>query len=93
MGCCCLPLERVELTVNSKKKQMAGSKWAKSENGPRVKLVYYCLPPERVELTVNSQKEPNGRVQMGQESRVQFNFISSFYGTLKVKKRLYNYIH
>ena len=42
---CCLPPERVELTVNSKKrkKQMVGSKWAKGQNkpesnGPRVKM-------------------------------------------------------
>ena len=63
MGCCCLSPERVELTVNSRKKQMAGSKWAKSQNGsrfqngPRVKMVCCCLPPERVELTVNNKKK------------------------------------
>ena len=51
MGYCCLPPERVELTVNSKKKQLAGSKWAEGQdglmqernkwqdqNGPRVKI-------------------------------------------------------
>ena len=27
--CCCLPHDRVKLTENSKKKQTAGSKWAK----------------------------------------------------------------
>ena len=70
MGCCCLPPERVELTVKSKKKQMGqGLKWAKSQNGPRVKMGYCCLPPERVELIVNSKKETNGRVKRGQDSR------------------------
>ena len=58
---------------------MVGSKWAKSQNGPRVKMGQESrwakgqvgLPlctPERVELTVNSQKETNGRVKMVQES-------------------------
>ena len=37
MGFCCLLPDRVKLAVNSKKKQTAGSKWAKSQNGPRVK--------------------------------------------------------
>ena len=32
MGHCCLPPERVKLTVNSKKKQIAGSKWAKGQD-------------------------------------------------------------
>ena len=75
MSFCCLPPERVKLTVNSKKetngrvKMGQESKWAWSQNGPRVKMGYCCLPPERVELTVNSRKETNGRVRMGQESR------------------------
>ena len=64
MGCCCLPSERVELIVNSKKEK----KW-QGQNGPRVKIGYFCLPPERVELTVKSKKETNGRVKMGQGSR------------------------
>ena len=46
-----------------------GSKSAKSQNGPRVKLGYCCLPAERVKLTVNSEKETNGKVKMGQGSR------------------------
>ena len=46
MGYCCLPPERVELTVNSKK-----------ETNCRVKMGYCCLPPERVELTVNIKKK------------------------------------
>ena len=33
MGCCRLPPEKAELTVNSKKEKMAGSKWAKSQDG------------------------------------------------------------
>ena len=48
---------------------MAGSKWAKGQDGPRVKMDYCCLPPERVELTVNNKKETNSRVKIGQESR------------------------
>ena len=43
-----------------------GSKWAKSQNGPKVKLGYCCLPPGTVEVTVNSKKERSGRVKMGQ---------------------------
>ena len=45
------------------------SKWAKSQNGPRVKMRYFCLPLERVELTVNNKKETNGGVKMGQGSK------------------------
>ena len=41
MDYCCLPPERVELTVNSKKKQMVGSKWAKSQNSPRGGLLLF----------------------------------------------------
>ena len=58
MGFCCLPPERVKVTVNNKK-----------ETNGRVKMGYHSLPPERVELTVNSKKETNGRVKMGQGSR------------------------
>ena len=57
---------------------MVGSKWAKSQNGPRVKMGYYCLPPESVKLTMNSKKETNDRVKMGQESR----WARSQYGLL-----------
>ena len=32
MGYCCLPPERVELTGTARKKQMTGSKWAKSQD-------------------------------------------------------------
>ena len=51
-----------------RKKQTAGSRWAKgqdglslftpwkSQNGPRVKMGCCCLPPDRVKLTVNSKK-------------------------------------
>ena len=59
------PPERVEPTVNSKRKQMAGSKWAKSQIGSSVKMGCCCLSPERNKLTVNSKKETNGRVKMG----------------------------
>ena len=46
MGCCCLPPERVKITVNSKKetngrvRMNQESKWAKgqSQNGPTVKM-------------------------------------------------------
>ena len=69
MGNCCLPPERVKLTVNSKKETNGRVNWAKGQNGPRVKMGNCCLPPERVKLTVNSKKETNGRVKMGQESR------------------------
>ena len=33
MGFCFLPPDRVKLAVNSKKKQTAGSKWAKGKDG------------------------------------------------------------
>ena len=73
---CCLPPERVSLTMNSKKgtngrvKMGQGSNWAKSQNG-QVKMGYCCLTPERFKLTVNSeqQQETNGRVKIDQESR------------------------
>ena len=55
-GCCCLPPDRVKLMVNSKKKQTAGYKSAKSQNGPRVKMGFCSLPPDRVKLAVNSKK-------------------------------------
>ena len=57
MGYCCLPPERVELTVNSKKKQMTRSKWAKSQNESRVKMVCCCLHPERVEQQCTERKK------------------------------------
>ena len=38
---------------------MAGSEWAKSQNG------LLLFTPEIVELTVNSKKETNGRVKDG----------------------------
>ena len=81
MGSCYSAPDRVKLTVNSKKKQTEGSKWAKSQNGPRVKMTFCylppervkmdccCLPPDRVKLTVNSKKETNSRVKMGKESK------------------------
>ena len=60
-----LPPERVQLTVKSKKEKMAGSKWAKGQDG----LLLFTPPPspplERVALTENSKKETNGRVKMG----------------------------
>ena len=62
MGFCSLPPDRVKLAVNSKRKQTAGSKLAKSQD--------FCyLPPERVKLTVNSKKETNSMVKMSQRSR------------------------
>ena len=45
MGCCCLPPDRVKLTVNSKKNTNGRVK-----NGPRVKMGCHCLPPERVKV-------------------------------------------
>ena len=33
IGCCCLPPERVELKMNSKKETKARSKWASSQDG------------------------------------------------------------
>ena len=48
---------------------MALSKWAKGQNGPRVKMGCSCLPPERVEVTVNSKKETNGMVKVGHGSK------------------------
>ena len=74
-GCCCLPPDRVKLIVKSKKetnirvKMSKESKWAKSQNGPRVKMDFCCLPPDRVKLAVNSKKETNSRVKMGKESK------------------------
>ena len=64
MDCCCLPLERAELTVNSKKETHSRVKM-----GQRVKMGYCCLPLEGVELTVSSKKETIGRVRLGQESK------------------------
>ena len=55
MGSCYLAPDRVKLTVNRKKKQTSGSKWAKSQNGPRVKIGFCFLPPDRVKLSVNSK--------------------------------------
>ena len=75
MGCCCLPPERVERTVNSKKEENGRAKmgqesrWTESQDRPRIKMSCCCLPPQRVELTVNSKIETNGRVKMGEESR------------------------
>ena len=57
MGFCSLPPDRVKLAVNSKKKQTTGSKWAKSQNGPRVKMGFCSLPRDRVKLAVNSKKK------------------------------------
>ena len=54
MGCCCLPADRVNLAVNSKK-----------ETKGRIKM----LAPDRVKLTVNSKKETYSRVKMGKESK------------------------
>ena len=58
MGCCCLPLDRVNLAENSKK-----------ETKGRVKMGMCYLGPNRVKLTVNSKKETNSRVKMGKESK------------------------
>ena len=58
MSCCCLPLDRVNLAVNSKK-----------ETKDRVKMDLCYLAPDRVKLTVNSKKETNSRVKMGKESK------------------------
>ena len=51
------------------KKQTAWSNWAKSQNGPRVKMGFCSLPPDRVKQAVNSKKESNSRVKMFQGSR------------------------
>ena len=76
-----LPLDRVNLAVNSKKetkgrvKMGKESKWAKGQDGlllftpERVKMGCCCLPPDRVKLTVNSKKETNSRLRMGKESK------------------------
>ena len=64
MGCCCLPLDRVNLAVNSKKETKG-----KGQNGPRVKMGLCYLAPDRVNLTVNSKNETNSRVKMGKESK------------------------
>ena len=76
MGFCSLPPDRVKLAVNSKKKQTAGSKWAKSQNGPRVKMGFCylplkrvkmcccCLPLDRVKLT-EQQERNKGQGQIG----------------------------
>ena len=63
MDYCCLPPERVQLTVKSKRETNGRvkigqeSKLNKGQNGPRVKMGCCCLPPERVELTVNNKKK------------------------------------
>ena len=74
MDCCCLPPDRVKITVNNKKtnsrvKMGKDSKWANSQNGPTVKMGFCYLPPERVKLAVNSKKETKGRVKIGKESK------------------------
>ena len=48
---------------------MAEPKWAKSQDGSRVKMSCCCLLSKRVELTVNSKKVTNGRVKMSQGSK------------------------
>ena len=53
----------------ARKKQTAGSKWAKSQNGAKVIMGCCCLPPDRVKQAVNSKKETNSRVKMGKASR------------------------
>ena len=78
MGYCFLSPEGVKLTVNSKKKQIIGSKWAKSKDGIRVKmdqgsrLATIVYPPEIVKQTVNSKKnksqgQSGPRGKMGQK--------------------------
>ena len=63
MGLLLFTPDRVKLTVNSKKetnsrvKMGKESKWAKSQNGPRVKMGFCSLPPDRVKLAVNSKKK------------------------------------
>ena len=63
IGCCCLPLDRVNLAVNSKEETKGRVKWTKGQDG----LCY--LAPDRVKLTVNSKKETNSTVKMGKESK------------------------
>ena len=75
MGCCCLPPDRVKLTVNNRKNKQ------QVQNGPwgqdgllllppeRVKMGCCFLPPDRVKLAVKSKKETSSRVKMGQGSR------------------------
>ena len=43
-------------TNSEQQEKMARSKWAKSQNGQRVKMGHCCLPPERLKLTVSSIK-------------------------------------
>ena len=63
MGCCCLPLYRVNLAVNSKKETKGK---VKMDEGVKMGLCY--LAPDTVKLTVDSKKETNIRVKMGKES-------------------------
>ena len=66
MDCCCLPPERVELTVSSKKETNGRVKMGqKSQNGPRVKMRCCCLLPERVELIVHSKERNKWQGQNG----------------------------
>ena len=44
MGCCCLPPARVRLTVNSKKKQTAGSKWERVKMGQQSRWASIIYP-------------------------------------------------
>ena len=58
MGCCCLPRERVKVTLHvwtPRKKQTVGSK------GPRVKMGCCCIPPDRVKLIVSSKEKQTAR--------------------------------
>ena len=76
MGCCCLPPERVKLTVNSKKETNSGvkmgkeSKWAKGHDG----LLFFTPLQSQTsseQQERNKQQGQNGqRVKMGQESRL-----------------------
>ena len=57
--------------VNSKKKQTAGYKSEKSQNGPRVKIGFCSLPPDRVKLAVKSKKNK----QQGQDGLLLFTLL------------------
>ena len=74
MGSCCLPFDRVKLTLNTKKeinskvKIAQEAKWAKNQD----ELISFI--PKRVKLTVNSKKEMNSRVKLakGQDGHLLF---------------------
>ena len=82
MGFCSLPPDIVKLAVNSKKKQTAGSKWAKGQDGllfslppektnSRVKMCCCCLPPDRAKLTDSKKETKKQRVGSNWAKRSQ----------------------